>query len=613
MEAHEEQVKAITGGLKMLDNGKLGGYAVLFSDRHSPDLEGDFFTKDTDFGLRNGERSDVPIFYQHGYDEQLKSTQLGWGDIKLMDAGLWLEIQLEMRDEYEDYVRAIQDMAKTGKVGLSSGTMYGTMQREQQGNAYWIKQWTLGEVSITPTPAEPRTQVVPIKAYEEMLTTTTEPEAEATLKSDKLKNVADEGKARVSEPQTKTTQGVQVMDNVDAPETTQTDAIKVNGGSENGGVDITELNTKVDGLSQSINDILKYMQDAPAISKSGYYSVDGGAADQHVKSFGDFLISVYRGDMKRLSTVYGAVKDMSEGVAGQGGVLVPEEYSANLIELTFQESPILSRLTRMPVGAPSGRIPSLDYYAAPTAGSGQTAAAAGMTVTTTAEGATLTETQPSFEEIQWNVHKIGGYVEVTKELMDDSPMAIEAIIRQRSSMAIDSKLVRNVLRGSGAGEPLGILNANAAVGVTPASDNAFGEADALNMVAKLKTVNNRVAWLMHPSIIPDFANFTASNADLVDWNMNIRGSLLGYPIYYSEHLPLANASGAVILADLSAYYLFERSGLQVAYSEHAAFTSEKGTWRFSLRADGQPAFKSAISGANPGSAYTQSPFVYHND
>lgn len=616
MEAHEEQVKAITGGLKMLDNGKLGGYAVLFTDENTPDLVGTYFTKDTDFGLRNGERSDVPIFFHHGLDSQMKTTQIGWGNLKLMDAGLWLEMQLKARDEYEreyaEYIAAIQKMVDMGKAGLSSGALLHTYEEEKRGNVRWIKTWTLGEVSITPTPAEPRTQVVPIKAYEQMLTTTTEPEAEATLKSDELKNVADEGKARVSEPQTKTTQGVQVMDNVQAPETTQTETVELNGGSQNGGVTVTEAKS-IDALSKQLNDIMHLMESAPALRNSGYFSQDGGNADQGVKSFGDFLISVYRGDNQRIKSVYGVTKDMTEGAAGQGGVLVPEGYSNDMIEVMFERSPIMSRVHRVPVGAPSGRVPSLDYYATPTAGSGATAAAAGVTSATTAEGATLTETQPTFEEIQWNVHKIGGYTEVTRELMEDSPQAIESLLRGLFEIAINSVCERHVLRGSGAGEPLGILNAAAAVGVTPATDNAFKPADALGMLAKLKVMRGNIAFLMHPSIMPDFINFTASNADLVDWNQSVRASLLGYPIYYSEHLPLANASGAVVLADLSAYYWFERRGLSIGYSEHAAFLSEKGTWRFSIRADGQPAVKSAISGANPGSAYTQSPFVYHND
>jgi hypothetical protein len=88
--------------------------------------------------------------------------------------------------------------------------------------------------------------------------------------------------------------------------------------------------------------------------------------------------------------------------------------------------------------------------------------------------------------------------------------------------------------------------------------------------------------------------------------------LAGFPILESEHLPQANST-AVILADLKSYALFERGELNIAFSEHAAFTSDKGTWRFSERLDGKPWLINAITLADPTGSYTVSPFVYLND
>jgi hypothetical protein len=53
--------------------------------------------------------------------------------------------------------------------------------------------------------------------------------------------------------------------------------------------------------------------------------------------------------------------------------------------------------------------------------------------------------------------------------------------------------------------------------------------------------------------------------------------------------------------------------MAVAFSEHAAFTTDKGTWRFTKRLDGQPWLSGAITLADPQGSYTVSPFVYHND
>jgi len=50
--------------------------------------------------------------------------------------------------------------------------------------------------------------------------------------------------------------------------------------------------------------------------------------------------------------------------------------------------------------------------------------------------------------------------------------------------------------------------------------------------------------------------------------------------------------------------------LTIAFSDQVGFKRDVGTWVFRQRNDGKPWFKSAITLAGPGSAYTVSPFVY---
>jgi hypothetical protein len=64
---------------------------------------------------------------------------------------------------------------------------------------------------------------------------------------------------------------------------------------------------------------------------------------------------------------------------------------------------------------------------------------------------------------------------------------------------------------------------------------------------------------------------------------------------------------------MASYVVFQRSGLRVRYSEHAAITAGKGTWVFDERSDGMPWVANAITLADPQGSFTQSPFVYFND
>ncbi len=71
----DEMMITFGGALKALGEGKVGGYLVVFSDANTPDLEGDYFTKDTDFGFEDGDT--LPVYYAHGQDPAIKKRRIG--------------------------------------------------------------------------------------------------------------------------------------------------------------------------------------------------------------------------------------------------------------------------------------------------------------------------------------------------------------------------------------------------------------------------------------------------------------------------------------------------------------------------------------------------------
>ena len=158
--------KIIAGGqIKVLsDSGKIGGYAIRFGSESDTDLVGDFFTPDTFFGNTTG---NLPVYYHHGQDPDIGLKAIGQTtDIKVDSVGIWMDAQLDLRDEYE---QAIFELAKQGKLGYSTGSASHVVSSEKSGNAYKITSWPLVEVSVTPTPAEFRnnisakSQPVPVK------------------------------------------------------------------------------------------------------------------------------------------------------------------------------------------------------------------------------------------------------------------------------------------------------------------------------------------------------------------------------------------------------------------------------------------------------------------
>lgn len=151
-------------------DGWVGGYLVSFTDANHPDLVGDFFDESTDFGPHGKSL----VWFNHALDPVLGHKTLGVksngrvaeASLRLDPVGVWIETQLDMRDEYE---RAVYALAQAGKLGWSSGTATHLVKRTLvSGKAYHIDSWPLGlDASMTPTPAAgpKETAVVPLKSY----------------------------------------------------------------------------------------------------------------------------------------------------------------------------------------------------------------------------------------------------------------------------------------------------------------------------------------------------------------------------------------------------------------------------------------------------------------
>jgi phage head maturation protease len=146
--------------IKADDNGLVRGYLVRFG---GADLEGDYFTKNTDFGrpMAPGVRVPMNLYYHHGQDKTVGKSRIGLGFITMDDKGLWYESQVGMADQYQ---KMIQELAKSGKLGYSSGATGHMVERKKMADGrYEITRWPIGEASLTPTPAEPMNMVKSLK------------------------------------------------------------------------------------------------------------------------------------------------------------------------------------------------------------------------------------------------------------------------------------------------------------------------------------------------------------------------------------------------------------------------------------------------------------------
>lgn len=144
------------------DQGILEGSGIVFGSENEPDASyfKDFFTENT---YVNPEDSfTTTLFMEHcfSYDKpigkaHMYKTAKGW------------EVTAELNME-DPVIKARFSEIKDGNWGFSTGAVSHAVIREKKDNGtHHIKQWAVGEISITKTPAEPKALIRSVKSLDE--------------------------------------------------------------------------------------------------------------------------------------------------------------------------------------------------------------------------------------------------------------------------------------------------------------------------------------------------------------------------------------------------------------------------------------------------------------
>jgi len=385
---------------------------------------------------------------------------------------------------------------------------------------------------------------------------------------------------------------------------------------------VTETMARLNGsLQQSVEAALKQFADAQSRSRKNASPLlfgTGGSGDPD-RTFGRFLLAVRNGDQKALEAMGSRFAEwegkaaLSTQTGTQGGYTVPEEFLPRLLALATENAVVRPRATVIPMTSRSVQVPCLDATTVPTAG--DSAFLGGLVARWTEEASSLTETEPTFRQVELVAHELSGYAKVSTTLMQDNAVGLEALLLTLFGRAVGWHEDYAFLRGNGVGKPLGVLNAGALITVASRSAaSAFALSDAANMLARLLPGWSRrnTVWAMHPTVLAKLFTMsesgTGSDLMVVDRGTDLPTmSLLGIPVVVTEKVPSLNTVGDVLLLDLKHYLLGDRQQVEVAYSEHVAFTTNQAAWRFVARVDGQPWLRDKVTLTDTSS--TLSPFV----
>lgn len=297
-----------------------------------------------------------------------------------------------------------------------------------------------------------------------------------------------------------------------------------------------------------------------------------------------------------------AASGANETVPSEGGFLVQKDLSQELLKQTFATGLLASRCRQIEIsGAANGiKINGVDETSRASTRFG------GILGYWKGEGAQKTASKPAFRQIELNLHKLIGLCYATDELLQDAS-ALDSFIRQAFPAEFGFLLDDAIINGTGAGQPLGILNANCLVSVTKETGQAASTILAENIVkmyARMfpQSIGNAV-WLVNQATLPQLYTMSLSvgtgGAPIFmpagGLSQSPYNTLLGRPVVPIEQCAALGTVGDIIFADLGGYILARKGGIQTDVSIHVQFVYDESVFRFVMRVDGQPERASALT------------------
>ena len=390
------------------------------------------------------------------------------------------------------------------------------------------------------------------------------------------------------------------------------------------------LKARIDAASSSIDReaalIAEEAQMAMTVAtpSNGIITVtDNRSADpQHgFKTMGEFMQAVFQAEKPgngvddRLLIGGGrsaaAPGTFSNEAAGQdGGFLVPPQFSQEIFKLSLGEDSLLPMTDNVEISGNSMAFPKDETTPWGTNG---------IRAYWQGEAASAIATKPVLGLATLRLKKLMALVPTTDELLDDAN-ALTSYLPQKVALSIRWKTNESILFGAGNGVPIGALSAGATVTVAKESGQTTQTLLPQNlakMIARLPSGSfaNSV-WIVNNDVLPALFTLSLGNYPIYlptglpvgGIQVSPYGTLLGRPVFVSQHANTFSSQGDVILVDLSYYQTITKAGgMQTATSMHLYFDADLTAFRTTFRMDGQSKIVAPISPAK--GATTMSPYV----
>jgi HK97 family phage major capsid protein len=611
------------------DELRVANYIALFGGRDltsfagrsiapNPDGSlGEYFSERTEFESDYTKTGMLYVDFEHAQDPDGlgigRDDVLGyvdWKTAKKDERGLFVERVLNRRQKY---VQFLEELIDAGLIGNSSESIAGKAKRTNEGE---IIAWPLKRDTLTVNPMEPRmlsgNQLQAIKALAEVM-----PEFKSLINSPKAAMTDREGEEKnvgtAAQP---------------AKENIEMEANDIKALLDEQKTALAEL-VKNEAASAAEKAVEKALDALPEVkaARNATVEVVKDEADREFKSVAEQMLAIKnlsqgRVDprMKRIQNISHqwmegnenakALLGSNETIPSQGEFLLEPTISQEFLTPLHEEGPLSSFARRMPVGpnSISGWINGIDETSRATGSRW-----GGVRGYWLSEGDAMTASQPKFKRINWELNGMAVLQYATDYMLRDANL-MDAVIRQSSLEELSFMVNDAFFRGTGAGQPKGILNGGSVISAVRDNANTISHADITRMISRLPArAHSKAVWLANPDIMPQIDNlsFTSGSTGIlspyVTYTSDGVTMLRGRPVIYNEFSPTLGAVGDLLLADPGDYLYWEGAGIEGASSIHVQFLTNQTVFRFIYRVDGMPATTTALTRYQ--STDTVSPYI----
>ncbi len=281
------------------------------------------------------------------------------------------------------------------------------------------------------------------------------------------------------------------------------------------------------------------------------------------------------------------LRAMSEGTAGSGGYLVPEEFAQLVITKKSAIAKMRKYATVIPTVRDSLHVPYDN---------------ANASVSWEAENSTPTPSNPTFSEAALTPYKLKVLSVTSNELLADANIQVINYLADQFARLMAAEEDKQFFTGNGSSKPTGVRTMTPDQTVAQAGAT-LAYSDILDCFMNLPEQYRNVAqWFTSPTGVQLIMGLVDSNGRPIfmpSYEVGKPGMLFGRPLLevadFPTNLGTHSNTTELWIGDLSTYVIADRQDFQLAVSTERYFENDQTAIKATQRVDGEYTLTAAFS------------------